>query len=532
MRRTCTALAAACALVSAGRTTFAHEVVFGAQTSAGYDSNVFSSDEDKQDDVLFRVGPIIRLRHPVGDLTYDFYYAPLYEFYRAFDELNDWEHTATGRLGWQIGPRTKLELADQFYLTNSSRRAQELQATDPTLGVAPVPDAVFGTDRFLNNTVSLSGSHLFTERLSLSAAVSNILYRPDRENSTDTTSTTGTATMLYALTPRARIGGGGGVTWQMYEGPTVVGGESETFYYQVYGRVEYDVSPTWQISLQAGPAYVDPETVESPTQAVLNRYPLFLRAGQDGLPNTSDDETFLLDLTTCDTREGVVVASGCTAIAPPIETINEAFAQALRNSFVLAPLQNVQQGENSSVTYFADASITKSWETVDASLSFRRSAGTASGLGTASTDTTVRGAVVWRPDQKWRFTLSSFYTMKEAEGDARENLPIVGSILDGPTGAIEETIGVLSIFFNPQFANSARTTGARQFTFTNQSKLTTYSIGLYSEHRFTKNFTAFNRIFYTYHVSEFDGAFESKVSYDSTRIDLGVRYEFDPIHFF
>ena len=58
-------------------------------------------------------------------------------------------------------------------------------------------------------------------------------------------------------------------------------------------------------------------------------------------------------------------------------------------------------------------------------------------------------------------------------------------------------------------------------------------IGLHSEYKITKRLSVFGNFFYLNQSSSQNGGQGlnlSSLNYDSTRIDLGFHYEFDPIH--
>src|SRR5262245_46436792 len=92
------------------------EVVFGLEGRSLWDSNVLNTVTSQESGFSFLGGPSIRLREPLGDLTYDLYYLPEYQVYTEgkFRNLDDWQQQFTGSAQYRYLENTTFSVQDQF----------------------------------------------------------------------------------------------------------------------------------------------------------------------------------------------------------------------------------------------------------------------------------------------------------------------------------------------------------------------------------------------------------------------------------
>ncbi len=65
----------------------------------------------------------------------------------------------------------------------------------------------------------------------------------------------------------------------------------------------------------------------------------------------------------------------------------------------------VPSGSDSSLTYFANLSLSKRWEQWSGTISYRRQQSDSSGLGSSTVADIVSGVLEWRPSPRWQLQL-------------------------------------------------------------------------------------------------------------------------------
>ncbi len=72
------------------------------------------------------------------------------------------------------------------------------------------------------------------------------------------------------------------------------------------------------------------------------------------------------------------------------------------------------RGSESRLTYFGNASLSKSWETLDGALSYNRTESTSSGVSGGSVLDSVTGSLSWAPSHRWTYTLIGSWARRTA----------------------------------------------------------------------------------------------------------------------
>jgi hypothetical protein len=140
------------------------ELILGVHALSAYDSNIFGTEDDKEDDVSFRIEPDALLEDHEGGFQWDFRYRPSYEQFVDFSDKSGWTHLANGGLSWQVDPKTRVELLDRFGRFQSVSRFNELVTTGEADLVGDATEFGFRSDDNTRNTVDASLTHNLTPR--------------------------------------------------------------------------------------------------------------------------------------------------------------------------------------------------------------------------------------------------------------------------------------------------------------------------------------------------------------------------------
>jgi len=382
----------------------AEELDFSLSTTLEYDDNVFNSEEDsttsQEEDFVFRVGPRLTLSRSRGDFTYSARYAIFWESFVEESGFDNFDHSLDLQGTWRLGPRTQVQFAERFRLTESVNRrfefGEEEIVSDPLLD-EPRGFEVERQD-LVTNTASLRLVHQFTPRLEGQASLSFRIFRSDREDSFDSDSLSGSANLTYALDRNDRLGFGAGLSQQSIEGGR--GGSNDTQFLRFFGIWSHIFDPNTSLSIQAGPTFVNGEDNDSLFFAVLQ--------GTQAFPfeTTESGGVRFVDPATCPTEDGEpFLAERCElfptefASTDPVTT----FART-------APVNLVEQFGNEStsgrLTFFANASFVKRWESWSTQVSFRRTDSTSSGRGGSTILNVFSGQLRWEPAVRWSATLT------------------------------------------------------------------------------------------------------------------------------
>jgi hypothetical protein len=364
--------------------------------SGVWSSNVFGSPTDEESDFSVSTGPTLRLREAQGDLTYDLSYQPRYEAYarvKGINGIDALDQYLYAKGAWRATPNTLIEASDNFGYVSS---INSLFQTD-----ALVSTFVLGRQRITTNNAEASVTQRLGPLWELSAAVGNDLFNYQDDQQSDTTATTGTLRLTRAFTPRLVAGAGGQFQRQEFAAVGSIPSRGTTVY-QGFGVLNYRISPTWRLSAQAGPAFVQPDSVT--------------------VDDVSVPSYFAVDPTTCPTRE-----DGTPVFIPFPQSAADFCSQSVYRNVqgqvvgVLAPSPTVSAvpfvgdpSAASSLNYFGSISIEKEWRLWRANLAYRRSASNSSGLNGSTVLDQFSGTLVWTPSPLWKLTFNAIYSMQAA----------------------------------------------------------------------------------------------------------------------
>lgn len=486
------------------------ELDLGLFGSAEYDDNVFNSSDDETDDVVLRAGPILGLRRPQGAVTYDLRYEPRFETFVDQSGLDEWDHSAFGRLRWQFAPTTAVSVVERFNLTHSLNRSTFIG--DPAVPDAePIPEIEVARQELIQNSLSLELSHQFNERVYGILTTTYGLFRSDREDRYDSDSYSAVGEMLYTLTARNRLGGGAAITIQdIGDIETEGGGAQEgqdTTYYRLFGSWLYLFDPTFEITLRAGPAYIDSDRAEpGPTAAVVPSFPT--RTGDDG-------QLRFIDSSTCPRDSGVPYNSDRCETFPQV--IPQEFRNAARAPRSLVFLDDDLDDSNFDLTIFAELELVKRWETWRTRFKYSRSDSASSGAGQSTVLDVVIAQVTWDPTPIWSVSLTGSWSLRQQVDP--QTTTAVGL---GPPVPI--AVVIPGDFFITQASPATSLRFAEQEGL---GDVMTYQASLRVKRRFGRRTEVFGQL--TYLRQEFDQD-TTREDFDNFRVLLGARWMFDPIN--
>jgi hypothetical protein len=465
-------------------------------TEGVWSSNVLKRTDDVESDFSFRVGPTLRLREAQGDLTYDMTYRFRYEQYAQLTDLNGFDTADqyfTGRGAWRVTPTTTLLVNDTFnYTTNIT------SLFDTT---ALVSTAAVGRERITTNNAQVGVTHQLGPLWELNASAGNVFYEYEDPRQSNTAATTGTLQLTRAFTRRLVAGVGTQYQRQDFDesdfNPT-----RGTTLYQAFGVLNYQFSRTWRLSARAGPAYVQPDAIETPDASVLSFYavdPSTCPKRADGTPVIVQFPQSQADLCTAAfyrTPQGFIVAR-----VQPSSTVTT------------VPFVG-DQSASSSLNYFGTISMAKEWRQWRGSVDYSRSASNSSGLNGSSVLDQFTGTLRWTPSRLWRVNFNAIYSTQSALSKTRQRE--IALIPGVDTTTIPGTVAVVGIPFEVDVGEE----------LTNQIDLTSVLFSISGSRRISRHLSIVGAA--SFWQQETTGLAEDTKVKDIL-ISLGFTWNFDPI---
>jgi hypothetical protein len=431
--RTISVLALVAWAVAAPSALRAAELTFSIDGNAEYDSNVFRSSRDEDDDYLFRLTPGVRLSEDrASDLRYALNYELPVEFAAQNSELNDVDQRLGADALYHVNDRFSLFAGDDFrYL-----RSELLTNLEDTRGGFDSLLVNEQRDRILLNTARGGASYQFTPRLAGTTRFDQEYYNPSRDDRASTNAYIGTGSMQYALTPKHKVGGGVRAQWQTFDDTQdIVGSNAQS--YSVFGSWEWAVTEKVGFEVAVGPALIrneqdDPNATEMrPLVPSKSRGPFtagegFIDRNGDPVPEGTvfEDGALLVgNFNNCSVAvvDGVgarVVDGGKSCPLTVVLDRSPGTDQDLIDEIEAAPavtLTNADpNGESTTdVTVFALVTGRVDWTpTLHSALSYRRDQGTASGLGGTVVSDLVTLVNNYEFTEKWNFSVRGEFSLR------------------------------------------------------------------------------------------------------------------------
>lgn len=509
MRRVTTVLISFCALLVSSNVR-AVDVTFGWEAATRWDSNVLNSSRNEERDFSLRTGPIVELEKPRGDLTGRLRWSTQWEGFLDTDGADSFEHFANLDGAWQINARNHLSLSNDLARTDSLTSQLVVQDDAPA---ATGQDVEAGRSSTLRNTAMLTFAHRWSPRVSLEASVSNSLFEFEEESNSDALSTRGSAQVIRALNELMSVGVGAAFTRQDFDG-TEFRADSGSDIIEIFGVWNYQITPTLVLSSRLGPALNRPDEIDNA------RF----------VPEVPTLGGFLVDAASCPQRAdgSRVFASGCQlAIGQILGTPVTTQVPVAPGSVPLVRASFLDGGPESedALTLFGALTLIKRWEHSSARFSAQRRTSASSGNGVSTDLTSITASYNWKPAQRWRLTALAGWTLQTSASDTPLTEIVVAPatlfvdtnslLVDDPASAVFRVDGAA-------ISSGVREAGSTDSAF----ESTTYQIQFLATHQISRRLTARGRV--SLFRFESSGDLQSDRTTDSLRLELALRWEFDP----
>lgn len=501
-------------------TARAVEVLLGVAGETGYNSNIFYQSTDLTGDGSVRLGPTLGLRDGTGQLTWELRYRPSYEVFYTTRGIDSVYHVARGDIEWKPSATWEFYASDRFSVTPSYATTTQTNQEGPLAVSVPVLSNSPVTQNFAEAGVR----HAFTPRWLGVLSMSSSIVDYQSSFNADSGATQGQIYAIYSLFATDRIGAGLGATRQTID---QIGGQTTgSNYYQIFGIWEHDFSPTWQMNLQAGPTLVQPDSLDLETTRI--GAPLFAREV------LTRGGTILSPMsgTSCTPYQGVYVAELCQPLGGPSGPIDAAQTTAfvsdgngglraidLAQTGTLTQIGAAPKETGSSVTYFANLSLTKRWRWFDFVGAYVRNASNTSGFNQSLVTDTLTLTTLWDPSPRWHLEVAGLVQRRQSSSDQVFLLTPVDPL-------------TIPIAFNPDVGlfsfTGAQAQGLRAFSVKSGLKVMNYGITARLDRKVTRGGYVFGRASWDRQTTSRKGF----PSVDTNRylVTIGFRYEFEPIH--
>jgi hypothetical protein len=520
-------------------------------TTAGYDDNVFRTDNDKKDDATFRFGPTIRVRDETSKMSYNVSYNPVYEKFVDWTDADDFSHFAHGGIDYQLSDRTRLNLSDNFRFAQSLNRGPLVANEDATGNdIDFVPETDIQRDDIYRNTVSASVFHNFSSHTEGEFVVSHDFFDSDRNNTSKNNTVTGFANVMHSLTARDQVGLGGGTTWQRFD--SVRGQpQTDTFIFRLTGSWIHNFGQDTELIVRGGPAviYTDQEGGRSGSG---ENYPHIVTSGLTvgdayaalnlRVPNDVQDlngdsvdaddpiganSVLIPEDMTC--LEGMVGGervfdrSNCSFnvvvdSAGILGGIPGSVADTIRDApmITLNYLSGDGGGTDTEVTAFGEVSISHHWiPELSSRASYIRSDAGATSLGSSTVSDRAMLETTWTPTRRWDLQVRGDWLRRKSATDTSNTFVVIAAdvppVAGSPSPIVSNTSLVAQTFDDTIDTEYWRVSGRAAYR---TSRRSTVTLRASYQHQDTDR-----------------GASRNNSSFENVLVILGFRYDLDPFHF-
>jgi hypothetical protein len=484
--------------------------------SAEYDDNVFrtpdDSDADRDDDVVFRFSPLVRLVEDREQFNYSLGYTLPYEVGVMHDHVSDLNHFVSGDFNYRLSPQTEIFGTESLYYVRGLFRQQD-SFEDPTTG--EIGDS---RERILSNSVGVGAVHHFTPRLSGSVRVNQNVYDTTQAERADNLGYGGVLNANYRLTPHHLVGGGFSASRQSFD-EIPERSASDTNYYNLFGSWEWLFDETTVFKIQIGPTLIQskqdsrPATVPDQPQFVFTEVPNGSGVGDDSIV------VFEFDPMICPVVDGNTLISNEAGTSCPQVLLNSnvpaeaALITTIRSSMVdLSFLPGTDSGGSDlRITYFANASLSKRWsENVISSLSYSREESPASGIDGGAVLDALIASTSWRISDRWDASVRADWTLRTSATSGNRTYLVVEPFPSGLGFDLAESSALTQI--------------------SSDDSLDTQRWGMAARlaYRLTKN--TVTALQYAYNKQSSDSNTVGETSdFDNHLVTFTVQYNFEPI---
>lgn len=517
-----------------------------AETAMSYDSNVFRREDNVEGDGAVRFTPRALLRSGEGKLGYDLLYAPTFEKFFTTDKADDVSHLVRGRGDYRLSDRTSLFASDSFRVVQTLNAVSGGGVSAPFEGEEEeIPDDDIGRGNIYLNDAEVSLNHSFSPRLISEFNLQHALFDTDANNTSRSQAVSGSGGVSYAYDAKNTLGGGGAVTFQLFDG-TETQPRNRSWIYEVFGSWTHRFGEATKLTVRAGPAlifsYQDdvdttrPDNVAFPHNLVggnvfgrmLSEIPnLVLLDGQDGSEVITAGSVLIPDPNgSCGMGDTIGVFRVYRPADCPLQSIiieeddENPLDAASRVATDMIPLtlnpSFSDSGRNGGrFTFFATVRLTRRWtETLQSSISYRRSQSNVSGLGSTSIRDAVSLNTSWTPSRLWNLALSAQWVQRQSANAVTQSFLVIDDMT-------VDDVDVLG------FTGELVTDKVRRSVDTQR-----WQVVLRAARRITKHTSATLRLSYADQDSTSQTGNARNRSFQDVVAIVGFRYQFDPIHLY
>jgi predicted porin len=392
-------------VVCAAMPMLAAELEFSANGEVEYDDNVFRTNSNKDDDVLFRLRPGFRIHEDRGNaLNFSAGYEAPIEFSADYtDELNDVDHLGHGSFSYRANSRLDFFGSERYGYLRSTLRRAEADDLGLTQGFVSINDE---RDRVKTNAASLGTAYHFSPRTAARLVANSTFFDSTRPDRARVFSFGGVADVDYKLTLKHQLGGGLGYTYQDFGDREDIAG-STTQSYRVFGSWLWTITDTLSFDLNAGPAYLETKQEDA---SAFRAAPLVPAVIVDGLGAVA------ASIDSCGTVNGAQVSSECR--------YDILFNGANPSIVVQNPFGKGQHDRE--FTGFAEAVMSQRWSpTLATALRYSREQGDASGLGGTVIVDAVSVSNTWDFLERWQLAVRGDFVRRESAFDIAQTYEVV-----------------------------------------------------------------------------------------------------------
>jgi predicted porin len=428
-----------------------------------YDDNVFRTDKHKDDDVLFRIFPGLRVYEDHGDdVNFSLGYTAPVEFSAEHSsDFTQVDHVGDGRLVYRINDRFDFFVNDRYSYIRSTLRTATSD-TDAFAVVENFPQITDQRDRVKLNDGTLGGTYHFSPRTTASARATTGFFDSSRHDRARVWSAGATADLQHKLTLKHQIGAGAGYTFQDF-GPRQDIEGSQTDTYRVFGTWRWTISPTLAFDLSAGPAYLETEQDDAANSRLAPSFPFAVLSEQGVGPGFIDQfgnslagtvigngSLLVANIANCGTVNGIQVAAGCggnVILDSTPDGSGTPTADQNAISTVLGSTTNVVNVDphgqrDRELTGFVDATLTQRWSpNLATALHYTREQGDGSGVGGTVIQDVVSVANNWQFAERWELYVRGDYVRRESAFDLSRTFDEVQGVPLGGTIPIASRTG-------------------------------------------------------------------------------------------
>jgi len=525
-------------LLLAAPAAVADELQLGWRTLTEYDSEVTSQDGG-EDDLIFTNGPVTRVSGERRRFSYEIEHFSGYEKYVWLNELDDWRHELSARLGLELSSRVRLTVSNSFRQFPQLRTFQDLDDV-----IDDEPNLNLDTGTFTTNVFTTTLTTIPLPRLVTTSQLSVVFQ--DVDNPTLTSQNTLSTTLLNELSYRWNESHsfGGGMRFSSRDFETgdldtvevddTIDATTQT--YEAFGRWVWQVDARTTFSTRFGPAFSTDDVDDPETRTEAPTFP-FTVLLSDGV-----ERGFLRDATSCPAENarpalgGVILTGDCLLFNQPFGTGTSGLAgeelgiigpqlDGLRALTTLLSRPDSSSGGDDGANLFVSLTLTHEFDRMNVSASWVRSDSQTQGLGSNTIVDTLLLSSQYRFSRRLRLNADFRFTRRFSDVEREQVLLVLSETAQNiPEASLP---GFLPVQGFPVLGLSVEDASFEQ-TFDS------YSLRFRLVRDWNRYSTAFVSLSLRRQENEVDSQLDFQdvdSSQDTFLIQLGFTYRFQPIRF-